>query len=200
MADTLTLGDLLPDRLDGIDDGARAALSENPDVGKMKLAWGYVGGQLQEALKSALDCPALDALASAWSTAALLAEYADAAKHPPGERSVVELGAHEVSREFNPVIAVTIGSCPCVELDFTFAVTANFGGVKLGILDGHIMGGETGDAWASAQLSLHGVPLHKPAESKKLALPGAFTFPAPGLAIRPGGFARGDGTSAAAAG
>lgn len=183
MAEGPTLGDLLPDRLDAVRDRARAELSQNKDVAGMKLAWDYVGGQLQDALKSALNCPALEAMATCWSAAQVLAEYADPAKHPPGERSVVELGAHDFSREFNPVIAVTIGSCPCMELDFTLAVTANFGGVKLGIADGHITGGEAGDAWASAQLSLHGVPLHQPAESKKVALPGAFTFGPPGIAI-----------------
>lgn len=185
MAEAATLGDLLPASLSGVGERARQALSENPDVGGMKLAWGYIGGQLQEALKSALDCPAMDALAGAWSTAALLAEYADREKHPPGERSVVELGKHDFSREFNPVIAVTIGSCPCMELQFTLAVTASFGGVKLAIADAHIVGGETGEAWASGQLSLQGVPLHEPRESKKLALPGAFELKPPGVPIIP---------------
>ena len=187
MADTLTLGDLLPADLSGIGDRAKQALSENKDIGGMKLAWGYIGSQLQDTLRSVLDCPAMDALAASWSTAGLLAEYADPMKHPPGERSVVELGKHDFSREVDPVIAVTIGSCPCMDLQFTLAVTASFGGVKLAVADAHILGGETGEAWASGQLSLQGVPLHEPKESKKLALPGAFELSAPGVPIVPAG-------------
>jgi hypothetical protein len=186
MADPVSLADLLPDRLDSLAERARARLSEDEQVAGMKLAWGYVGSQLQQSLRSTLDIPAVEALASGWATAAQLAAYADPGRHPPGERSVVELGDHELTREFKPIIAVTIGSCPCLELDFTFAVSARFGGVKLAIADGHILGGETGDAWASGQLSLHGVPLHEPMESRKVALPGAFEFAAPGLAISPG--------------
>lgn len=183
MADGLSLADLLPDRLESLADRARSALSQNDQVAGLKLAWSYVGSQLQQALRSTLDIPVMEALASGWSTATRLAAYADPAKHPPGERSVIELGKHALSQDFKPVIAVTIGSCPCLELDFAFVVSAKFGGVKLAIADGHILGGETGDAWASGQLSLHGVPLHKAAESKKVALPGAFEFAAPGLPI-----------------
>ena len=183
MPDGVSLADLLPQRLESLPDRARATLSRDEQVAGMRLAWGYVGSQLQQALRSMLDIPAMEALAGGWSTAAKLAEFADPARHPPGERSVIELGEHELGREFKPVIAVTIGSCPCLELDFTFAVSAKFGGVKLAIADGHILGGETGDAWASGQLSLHGVPLHKPAESRKVALPEAFEFAAPGVLI-----------------
>jgi hypothetical protein len=96
---------------------------------------------------------------------------------------VIELGAHEIVRELEPVVAVTIGSCPCVELKFTFTVTGKFGGVKLCVMDAHIVGGSPGEAWAMAQLSYNGVPLHDAAESRKLALPGAFDFPQPGIPI-----------------
>ena len=189
MAEALTLADLLPARLDGLADRAKEQLQKDGKAGGASLAWGYVAGQLGDALRSVLDIPALEMLAGAWSQAALLADHADPAKHPPGERSIVELGAHDVSQEFKPVVAVTIGDCPCAELEFTFAVTASFSGVKLALLDGCVTGGETGDAWASGQLSLQGVPLHKPAESKKLALPGTFAFDPPGIRIRPAALA-----------
>ena len=78
---------------------------------------------------------------------------------------------------------MTIGSCPCIELKFTFTVTGNFGGVALGALNAHITGGRPGDAWATAQLSYNGIPLHEAAESRKLALPGAFEFAEPGIPI-----------------
>lgn len=177
------MSDLLPDRLDKAAEEARKTLCENQDIGCMKLAWDYVGDQLQGALKSALDCDALSVFAKTWATASALSDYADPAKHPPGERSVIELGAHEIKRELEPVVAVTVGSCPCVELKFTFAVTGHFGGVKLSVMDAHITGGSPGEAWASAQLSYNGVALHPPAESRKVPLAGTFDFAAPGIPI-----------------
>jgi hypothetical protein len=53
----------------------------------------------------------------------------------------------------------------------------------LPVLDGHITGGRSGDAWASAQLSYEGAPLHAACDSKKAVLPGAFTFEAPAVSI-----------------
>jgi hypothetical protein len=179
----LKMSDLLPERLDRVGDEARKTLSENEDIGCMKLAWDYVGSELANALKSALDCDALGVFAKTWAAAEQLSDYADPAKHPPDERSVIELGAHEISRALEPVVAVIIGACPCIELKFTFTVTGNFGGVALSVMSGHIIGGRPGDAWATGQLSYNGVPLHQPAESRKLALPGRFDFPEPGIAI-----------------
>lgn len=183
MADGLSLSALLPDRLDRVGELAEKALCENEEIGGMKLAWNYVAGELQGALRTALDRDLLEVLAKCWAQAQLLADYADRQKHPPGERAVIELGQHDLSREIHPVIAVTIGACPCVELKFTFAVAAHFGGVQLAIEDGHIIGGSPGDAWATAQLSYQGVPLHPESESRKIALPGEFRFAAPGIAI-----------------
>ena len=161
----------------------RTKLCDNEEIGGMKLAWDFIGKELHGALKSVLDCDLLEVLAGAWAQAAPLAAFADPAQHPPGERSVVELGEHDVTRELQPVIAVTVGSCPCVELNFTFTVAAHVSGVRLSIVDGHIVGGDLGELWASAQLSYEGTPLHPPAESTKIAIPGEFSFTPPGINI-----------------
>lgn len=181
MPDGPRLKDLLPGRLDKVGERARAKLIENESVGAMNLAWDYIGSQLNESLGQALDRDLMEVLAKGWASADLLAEFAGG--RAVGERSVVELGAHELSRELKPVVAVTIGSCPCIEIEFGFAVSANFGGVQLSIVDGHITGVRTGEAWASAQLSCEGVPLHDSAETPKLPIPAAFEFDAPGVPI-----------------
>ena len=183
MADGLKLNALLPERLDNVGERAREQLCENKDVGGMKLAWGYIETEVGDALGQVLDCDLMELLAKGWAATELLSEFTDSVKHSPGERSVVEIGAHEVSRELKPVIAVTIGACPCVELEFGFTVCASFGGVQLSIVDGHITGGRAGDAWATAQLSCQGVPLHDAAETRKLPIPAAFEFDAPGVPI-----------------
>ena len=183
MAKSVTLADLLPAKLDSVADRARERMCEDERVGGMKLAWDFIGKELDKALRAALDCDLLDMLGQGWAEFGELAAFADPRQHPPGERSVVALGAHDMTRELNPVIAVTIAPCPCVELRFLLALTANIGGVRLAILDGHIVGGDIGELWASAQLSYEGAPLHPPQESAKIAMPGEFTFAAPGIEI-----------------
>ena len=183
MAKSVTLADLLPDKLDSVAERARERLCDDEEIGRMKLAWGYIGKELHKALKSALDCDVLEVLGKSWARLGELAAFADAGKHPPGERSVVELGEHELKRELHPVIAVTVAPCPCVELKFLLELTAVIGGVRLSILDGHITGGDLGELWASVQLSYEGTPLHPPQESARIGVPGEFAFDAPGIKI-----------------
>lgn len=183
MADGLPLSALLPDRLDGVAEQVRGQMCSDEKVAKMDLAWDFIGDELHGALKSVLDCDLIGVVAKGWAEAAALSDYADPARHPPGERSVVEIGEHDFNRDFEPVVGVTVASCPCVELRFKFALTAHLGGAKLSIMDGHILGGTLGPSWASAQLSYAGVPLHPASETKKCAIPGTFAFEAPGIAI-----------------
>ena len=183
MTDRFPLSALLPERLDSLADQVKSRLCEDEQVGGMKIAWDFVGRELAASLKSVLDCDLLEIFASAWAKAAPLADLADPARHPPGERSLVELGSHDLKRDFHPVIAVTIGPCPCVELHFTFALSAHIGGVRLAVTDGHIVSGDLGEVWASAQLSYEGTPLHPPPESRKLALPAELRFDPPGIEI-----------------
>lgn len=183
MPKSIALGDLLPDKLDSVADRARERMCGNEEIGRMKLAWGYIGKELNKALKAALDHDLLDVLGKSWAQFSELAAFADPARHPPGERSVVELGEHQVERELHPVIAVTVAPCPCIELKFLCALSANISGVRLSIVDGHIVGGDLGELWASAQLSYEGTPLHPPQESARVGVPGEFTFDAPGIQI-----------------
>ena len=183
MANGLPLSALLPDRLDSMAERVRGKLGEDEQARGMKLAWDYVGKQLHGALKSVLDVDIVEILAKAWAKSDALSGLADPTGHSPGERTLIELGEHEVSRELHPTVAVTITSCPCVELKFTLAVSAHVGGANLAIVDGHIVGGELGETWASAILSYDGVPLHSPAESSKVELPGEFALVSPGIPI-----------------
>jgi hypothetical protein len=51
------------------------------------------------------------------------------------------------------------------------------------IVDGHIVGGDLGEAWATAQLSYEGTPLHDATESNKISIRGEFRFASPGIRI-----------------
>lgn len=183
MVDHVPIHHLLPDRLESLAAEARERLCQDEQTRGMKLAWDFVGEQLGDALKSVLGGDLLDLLAAAWAEAPELAALADLAIHPPGERSLIELGAHDFSHRLNPVVAVTLASCPCVELHFALDIAAHVGGVRLAVADGHIIGGDLGELWGSAQLSCEGQPLHPPSETRRLAVPASFRFDPPGIAI-----------------
>jgi hypothetical protein len=174
-----TLADLLPERLEGIEKRVKDQLCEDPGVGGSKLAWGLVGSEVEKALKSVLDCDLLEVLGKAWATARALQAYADPALHPPGETGIVHLGEREIERELHPVISVTIGDCPPMELRFTLTLRAHLSGLAVSLRCPFVTGGTAGDAQVSASLSYGEVELVKPEESRKLALPGRFGFDPP---------------------
>lgn len=174
-----TVGDLLPERFDGLEERVKEQLSDDPGVGDNKLAWDLIGSEVEGALRSVLDCDLIETLAKAWTMARALQDYADPAKHPPGEASVVHLGEREVERELHPVVAVTIGACECMELRFTLCLAATFSGLALSIRAPYIVGGTAGDLKVSAQLKYGAAALHKPGESRKIELPGRFGFSRP---------------------
>ena len=183
MAEAVRLIALVPDRLESIAGQIKDRLCQDEQVKGMKLAWDYVANRLDEALKSSLDCPVVDILAECWAKAAPVAEALGTSDRPPGQPCIVQLGEHQLTRELEPVVAVTIGSCPCVEISFLFGISAHVSGVSLSIADGHITGGNLGEAWASAQLSCEGVALHPGSETRKLPIGGSFEFASPGIAI-----------------
>lgn len=174
-----TVGDLLPERFDGLEERVKAQLSEDPGTGGNKLAWDLIGSEVEGALRSVLDRDLIETLAKAWTTARALQDYADPASHPPGETAIVHLGERKVERELHPVVAVTIGSCECMELRFTLCLTAEFSGLALSVRAPFITGGTAGDLKVGAQLKYGEAALHKPQEARKLALPGRFVFATP---------------------
>ena len=175
----LRVSDLLPERFEGLEDQVKARLEADPQAGRSKLAWDLIGSEVEGALRSVLDCDLIETLAKAWTTARALQDYADPDKHPPDEASVVHLGEREVERELHPVVAVTIAGCDCMELRFTLCLTAQFSGLALSIRAPYVTGGTAGDLKASAQLKYGEVPLHKPQESREIALPGRFVLGTP---------------------
>jgi len=181
MAEPVRLFQLMPDRLESMAGPIRDRLCQDQQIKGLRLAWDVVSGKLQEALRSALDYNVVDIFAECWARAKPVWEVVEAAR--AGEPCNIELGKHELSRELNPVIAVTIGSCPCIELRFKFVVSAHIRGAQLSIVNGHIASGKLGEAWASARLNYEDIQLHSPAESPKLAIGGSFDFPPPGIAI-----------------
>ncbi len=183
MDDGLRLRDLLPDRFDSMAIVAKDRLCQDREINGMKLAWGAVADKLGEALDAALDHRVIDIIAESWAQAEPVVKLASSVVRSPGKPCIIQLGQHEISREMKPVVSVTIGSCPCIELSFLLEVTAHVSGVRVTIVDGYIASGDLGEAWASGKLSFEGVPLHSQAESRKLPIGKGFHFDPPGVAI-----------------
>lgn len=181
MAETIKVADLLPERIDGMGAAVRDALCSDAKVAGQQLAWGYISSHLERALRNALDCDLFDVLAGGWAQSPLLNSYAAAMTKPSAE---ITLGAHQLKRELHPGVAVTIAPCPCIELEFTLALAAQFSALKLDIANRHITGGSPGEVSASAELSFKDVTLHQ-AESRALQLPARFRFAEPGIPIAP---------------
>jgi len=178
----LKIRDLLPDRLQ-IDQTITETLSQDRGAGAPKLAWGVIGSQASDALKSVLDVNVLDALGQAWSVVSQLHEYTDRSKHPEGERSVVYLGGHKFVKTLYPQLNVTIEPLAPVTLKFALDLIADIRSIALAICNGCIISTGAGDGALSAQLKYGSVALNKP-QQKKVQFPGSFPFKEPGLAIR----------------
>ena len=62
MAKSIPLGALLPGKLDSVADQVRERMCDDEEIGRMKLAWGFIGKELHKALMSALDCDLLEVI------------------------------------------------------------------------------------------------------------------------------------------
>ena len=183
MAEGVPLHSLLPDKLDTLTEAARTRLCEDEQASAMNLAWSVVGDELKQALCSVLGDDLVQLLARAWASMPQVAGLADVIRDEKGKPQVVEIGAHEFSHELHPVVAVTIGSCPCAELAFTFAVSARVSGVRLKIRAGHVIAADLGELWASARLALQDIPVDTKGETRRIALSHAIEFDGPGIPI-----------------
>ena len=174
--------ELLPASLASMDDLMKQALCKDSDIRPRTLAWGFIGSEATDALRSVLDCEVFELVAQGWCVAKELREYSDPARHPPGERSIVYLGKHSFVKTVHPVLDVTIESIKCPSLRFTLELAANFRSVALSITGGCITGAGAGDGDVGIQLK-YGDATLLDKETRKVPFPARIDFKAPGLLI-----------------
>lgn len=179
-----TVADLLPAGI-AQSPAMEEALGEDPALHNIRLAWEYVRGPLEEALRGLLDCRVIDLLAEVWLKARSLQDYAHPPRHPPDETWTVHLAEHRFEHQIHPVLKVSVAAFPPVELRFTLVLSAQVRGLALRIRGGHVLGGSAGDVTVSAQLKYRAINLTEKQESEKMKLPGTFEFAEPGLEIPP---------------
>jgi len=173
---------LLPASLPRMDSVMKQELSKDSRIDPRKLAWGFIGSEATDAVRSVLDCDVFELLAQGWCMAEKLQEYSDPARHPPGERSIVYLARHSFVKTVHPVLEVTIDPAQCASLRFTLELAASFRSAALSIADGRITAVGTGDVDIGVRLKYGNATLLDK-ESRKLPLPARIDFKAPGLRI-----------------
>lgn len=174
--------DLLPASLASMDAVMKQELSKDSRIDPRKLAWGFIGSEATDAVRSVLDCDVFELLAQGWCIAEKLQEYSDPARHPPGERSIVYLARHSFVKTVHPVLEVTIDPVAYQPLRFTLELEANFRSVALSISDGRITAVGAGDVDIGVRLKYGNATLLDK-KSRKLPLPARIDFKAPGLRI-----------------
>lgn len=172
---------LLPDTFNRMEEAVKDELSKDPAMAGASRVLELIGSAATDAIRNRLNFDVLEVLGRGWVFASELHEYKDPAKHPPGERSIVHVGKHEMKTKLEPIVTLTVGPVS-KELRFTLEVTAHINSVALSICDGNITGIGTGDGSVEAQLKLGEIPLHNAIESRTVTFPGYHKFE-PGLEI-----------------
>lgn len=179
----VTVKDLLPASLKGINEVIQMELGKENNPGFPGFVWELIGSEGNNALRGALSSDVFELLARGWCAARELHKYTDRTEHPRGERSVVFLGEHTLTSTAYPVIIVSVGATQFRPLRLTLELKANFRTAALTIQDGHIRTLSAGDCSVSAQLKYGEFKLHDELKSRDVTLPGKLEFDKPGLAI-----------------
>jgi hypothetical protein len=179
----VTVEDLLPARVQGIDEVIATELAKDGNTSLPVFALKLLGSEANDALRGALNIDVCELLARGWCAARELHKFTDCAKHPRGERSIVFLGEHSLTCKVHPVITISLGPTQFPPLRMTLELRANFRTAALTIQDGYITALSDGDCSVSTLLKYGEVKLHDELKSRNLTFPGKLKFEAPGLAI-----------------
>ena len=141
--------------------------------------WKHVGGELELlALEKLNALSVVSVLAQGWVSAKELLEYADPARHPPGERNVIPVGNGKTTHPFNVKVELTAAGKPVatleLEITFEFSVEA----LQLGVVDGAIESVALGQLEVSATVECEKKTL-KELSLRKIDIPGEHHFDRP---------------------
>ena len=175
-----TVRDLLPEKLERIDEVVKEELSREPGMGEASIpgfVWEVAGSKATEAVRNVLDCDAFGLLARAWAKARELREYAG--KQPQNKEATAYLVEHSVVTNVHPIVEVSLLDLGRTRLRFTLELAADFRAAELRILAGRIIAIGAGDCSASAQLKYGEVKLHNELKTLDLKLSGTIALDPP---------------------
>jgi hypothetical protein len=152
MSATLRLSELISITEDDVERAlAEQAKDETAVALVQRQLAGYAAGLAAEELNRTLDTEVVRLLAPAWASAQAVRDAARRSMES-NERTVVTLGAHEVTSEQQPVLTLTMAQVPLPELRLTIDLLARFKSVALAIAGPAIRGIAPGEASLSARL------------------------------------------------
>ena len=138
-------------------------------------AWPAAFGEVMKKTDDLLDVSIPEVLASAWTAAGVLREYADAKKHPPNESTVVPLVTHTIRSVHNPYVELLVDDKTVGRVNFEVDLELTLEGVLLTIRGGHIVEMHVGSCRGSGSLSCEGITIAQ-TKSKPVMLPGSISF------------------------
>lgn len=152
MSETLRLSELIDITQDDIERAlAEQAKDETAVALVQRQLVGYAAGLGADELNKALDTEVVALLAPAWARVQAVRDAARRSSES-NERTVVTLGAHEVTSQQHPVLTLTMAQIPLPELRLTIDLAARFKSVALAIAGPAIRGIAPGEASLTARL------------------------------------------------
>ncbi len=175
MSETLRLSELIEITPDDVE---RAIAEQSKDETAVALVQRQLGGYptalAAEELNKAIDVEVVRLLAPGWAAAQAVRDAARRSMES-NERTIVTLGAHEVSSEQHPVLTLTMAQVPLPELRMTVELLARFKSLALAIAGPAIRGIAPTGASLTARLR-YGDTLLKEAARPLWDLPARVSF------------------------
>jgi len=123
------------------------------------IPWSAVKETIGEKVAELLDVSLLDVISSGWKKLAEVMEYADTAKYPPRETSLVPLVEHKVKSEHHPYIEVLVKGSPVGKVQFDIQLTLTIEGLVLRIENAMIKSIQAGTLKGKGSIALGGSTL-----------------------------------------
>lgn len=184
MTDTgITISQLLNVAADDLRDTLRDHVREHAARANFPATLlGFVAEEAAEAVAGQLRVDVFELVFKAWAAVEELREYADPAKHPPGESAVVQWGKCRIRAPQAIDIRLGLAGISLPVLRLTIALEAEFHSLALTIRDGAIRRLSPGTASASVALKYRDAILIKPCRTPEIAFRHGIEF-AEGLRI-----------------
>lgn len=179
----VTIGQLLAVEADDIRNTLAEHVREHAaEAGLPSGMLGFLAEETAHAVAERLQLDVFELLFKAWAAVDELREYADPAKHPPGESAVVRWGKCSIKAPQAIDVSLSVAGIALPVLRLTIDLAAEFHSLALTIRDGAIRKLAPGPASASVALKYRDTTLIEPCKTPELSFERGIEFRA-GLRI-----------------
>jgi hypothetical protein len=175
MNESLRLSDLITVEPKDVERALAEQAKDEPAVAMVqRQLTGYAASLGADELNRILDTDVIGLLAPAWAQVQAVRDAARRAAET-NDRTVVTLGAHDVTSQQHPVLTLSMAQIPLPELRLTIDVAARFKTLALAIVGATIRGIAPGEASLTARLR-YGEVVLKDAGRPQWKLPARVPF------------------------